>query len=104
MLSGLQEHDTHKLHPVLISFASSARIGLEIERLNDGRVVAMTPSSPNPWSGQVHLMASDRVQRLDLPLTAYMENVERFGQGSNELLQGAGLADSTGASTSTEGQ
>jgi len=87
MLSGLQEHDTHKLHPVLVSFNSAARIGLEIERLDDGRIVVMTPSSPNPWSGMVHIMAADRVQRLELPITAYMENVERFGQGTNELLR-----------------
>ena len=87
MLSGLQEHDTHKLHPVLVSFNSSARIGLEIERLDDSRVVVMTPGSPNPWSGMVYIMAADRVQRLNLPMTAYMENVERFGQGTNELLR-----------------
>ena len=89
MLSGLQEHDTHKLHPVLVNFNSAARIGLEIERLDDGRVVVMTPSSPNPWSGMVHIMAAERVQRLNLPITAYMENVERFGQGTSELLTAA---------------
>ena len=104
MLSGLQEHDTHALHPVLISFASSVRIGLEIERLDDGRVVAMTPSSPNPWSGQVHIVADDQVQRLGLPMSAYMENVERFGQGSNELLQSAGLAASTESLSPSEGR
>ena len=87
MLSGLQEHDTHTLHPVLITFNSAARIGLEIERLDDGRIVVMTPSSPNPWSGMVHIMAGDRVQRLNLSIMAYMENVERFGQGTNELLR-----------------
>ncbi len=32
-------------------------------------------------------MAPERVQRLDLPMTAYMENVERFGQGTNKLLR-----------------
>jgi uncharacterized membrane protein len=86
MLSGLQEHDTHALHTVLVTFNSASRIGLEIERLDDGRVVVMTPSSPNPWSGMVHIIDADRVQRLELPMTLYMENVERFGQGTNELL------------------
>jgi uncharacterized membrane protein len=87
MLSGLQEHDTHALHTVLVTFNSASRIGLEIERLDDGRVVVMTPSSPNPWSGMVHIIDADRVQRLELPMTLYMENVERFGQGTNELLR-----------------
>jgi uncharacterized membrane protein len=86
MLSGLEEDDTHTLYPVLVAFDSSARIGLEIERLDDGRIVVMTPSSPNPWSGMIHIVDAGRVQRLDLPMTAYIENVERFGQGTNELL------------------
>jgi len=95
MLSGLEEDDTHTLHPVLITFNSAARIGLEIERLDDGRVVAMTPSSPNPWSGMIHIVDAGRVQQIDLPMTAYMENVERFGQGTNELLRSTGSGSPT---------
>jgi uncharacterized membrane protein len=87
MLSGLQEDSTHQLNPVLATFYNAARMGLEIERLDDGRVVVMVPSSPNPWSGKVHIMAPEHVQRLNLPMTAYMENIERFGQGTNELLR-----------------
>jgi uncharacterized membrane protein len=86
MLSGLEEDDTHRLYPVLATFGDAARIGLEIERIEDGRVVVMTPSSPNPWSGLVHIMAPEHVQRLDLAMAEYMENVERFGQGMGELL------------------
>lgn len=70
MLSGLQEDDTHKLIPVLATFGDATRIGLEIERLDNGRVVVMVPRSPNPWSGEVHIMAPEQVQRLDMPMTA----------------------------------
>jgi len=87
MLSGLEEDDTHKLTPVLATLGNTARIGLEIERLDDGRVIVMAPRSPNPWSGEVHIMAPEQVQRLDMPMTAYMENIERFGQGTNEMLR-----------------
>ncbi len=87
MLSGLQEDDTHKLIPVLATFGGTARVGLEIERLDDGRVVVMVPKSPNPWSGEVHIMAPESVKCLDFPMAAYMENIERFGQGTNELLR-----------------
>lgn len=68
------------------------RIGLEIERLDDGRVVVMTPSSPTPWSLMIHIIDALRVQRLELSMTAYMENVERFGQGTNELFK-PGIGD-----------
>jgi hypothetical protein len=27
------------------------------------------------------------VQRLDLPMGAFIENIERFGQGTNQLLK-----------------
>ena len=37
MLSGLQEDDTNKLIPVLATFGGATRVGLEIERLDDGR-------------------------------------------------------------------
>jgi len=87
MLSGLEEDDTHRLYPVVVGFDDCARVGLEIERIDDGRVVVMTPSSPNPWSGLVHIVAPERVQRLDLPMSAFIENVERFGQGTGNLLR-----------------
>jgi uncharacterized membrane protein len=72
MLNGLEETDDYRLFPVLATFSSSARIGLEIDRLANGRFVVMVPNSPNPWSGMVNIMEADRVQRLDLPMTAYM--------------------------------
>ena len=95
MLSGLQADDNHRLFPVLATFDDAARIGLEIERIEDGRVVVMLPTSPNPWSGMVHIMAPEHVQRLDLPMTAYVENIERFGQATGELLRSIGGTDRT---------
>lgn len=89
MLSGFEETDDHRLYPVLATLASSARVGLEIDRLSDGRVVVMIPTSPNPWSGMVHILDEERVQRLDLPMAAFVENVERFGRGTEELLMAA---------------
>jgi uncharacterized membrane protein len=46
---------------VLATLGNTARIGLEIERLDDDRVIVMVPRSPNPWSGEVHIMAPDSV-------------------------------------------
>ena len=77
----------YKLIPVLPTFGGAAQVGLEIERLDDDRVVVMVPRSPNPWSGEVHIMAPEMVKCLDLPITAYMENIERFGQGTNEMFR-----------------
>jgi len=86
MLSGLHDDERYQLKPVFATMGSSTRIGLEIERLQDGRVVVFTPGAPNPWSGIVHILGAEQVQHLDVPITGYVENVERFGQGTNELL------------------
>jgi uncharacterized membrane protein len=86
VLSGLEEDDTDRLYPVLVTFDDGARIGLEIERLQNGQVVVMTPSSPNPWSGEVHIMEAGRIRRLDVPMRDYVQNVQRFGRGMGELL------------------
>ena len=86
MLSGLHDDEKYQLKPVLATFRSSQRIGIEIERLRDDRVVVFVPNAPNPWSGAVHLMAPDAVHRVDMDMPTYMENVERFGQGTDEIL------------------
>jgi len=86
MLSGLHDDEQYQLKPVMANFGSSQRIGLEIERLQDGRVVVFTPGAPNPWSGIVHIMSADAIEHLDMEMPVYMENVERFGQGTDELL------------------
>lgn len=86
MLSGLHDDERYKLKPVMADFGFSERIGLEIERLQDGRVVVFTPGAPNPWSGIVQIMSPDSVQRLEMEIPMYMENVERFGQGTDEIL------------------
>jgi len=86
VLSGLQSDDSGRLFPVLASFGPTARIGLEIERIRDGRVVVFFANAPNPWSGVVHIMAPEQVQRLDLPITAFVDHVEQFGKGADALL------------------
>lgn len=89
MLSGLRDGDSQHLFPVVATVGEVSQIGLEIERLDDGRVVVLIPTPPNPWSGKVSVMDADAVQRLALPLASYKENIERFGQGTRELLRAA---------------
>jgi uncharacterized membrane protein len=86
MLSGLHDDERYHLKPALVTMGTSTRIGLEIERLQDGRVVVFTPGAPNPWSGIVHILGAEQIRHLDIPITGYVENVERFGQGTDELL------------------
>jgi uncharacterized membrane protein len=68
-------------------FGDATRVGLEIERTEDGQVVVCFPRSPNPWSGEVLILPAARVRKLDLPMTWYVEYVERFGQDTDTALR-----------------
>ena len=88
MISGLSDTANQQLVPVLVEFGDAARVGLEIERTQDGRIVVSFPRSPNPWSGEVFILPAERVRRLDLPMAWYVEYVERFGQDTDVALRG----------------
>ena len=87
MVSGLSDASKRQLTPVLAVFGDAARVGLEIERTEDGQVVVCFPRSPNPWSGEVLILPEARVRQLDLPMTWYVEYVERFGQDTDTALR-----------------
>jgi len=55
-------------------------------RLSDDRVVVYIPNSPNPWTGEVHVVNSDQVERIDCPITTVIEPVEQLGGGSSKYL------------------
>jgi uncharacterized membrane protein len=52
-------------------------------------VVVYIPSSPNPWTGEVHVVSADQVERLDCPITTVIEHVEQLGGGSSRYLGAA---------------
>lgn len=85
----LTSPDTEGIHSVLVSIGSSSRVSIEIERVSKNRVVVYVPSSPNPWTGEVHIVSSDQVERLDCPITTVIEHVEQLGGGSSKYLGNA---------------
>ena len=86
----LTSPDTEGIHSVLVSFGHSSRVSIEIERVSKNRVVVYIPSSPNPWTGEVHVVNADQVERLDCPITTVIEHVEQLGGGSSRYLGAAG--------------
>ena len=47
--------------------------------------------APNPQSGSIHLLTSDRITPTHLPLAATLKCLKRLGAGSNPLLRGVSL-------------
>ena len=85
----LTSPDAEGIHAVLVSLGHSSRVSIEIERVSNDRVVVYIPSSPNPWTGEVHIVNSDQVERLDVPITIVIEHVEQLGGGSSRYLGAA---------------
>ena len=86
--TALKPDDDTDLKPVLVSFGSSARLGLEIERTGDNQSVVYFPGSPNAWSGIVQIVSSDQARYLDVPLMSVIERAEQLGHGTGKLLAG----------------
>ncbi|HEV7279349.1 MAG TPA: DUF502 domain-containing protein [Pirellulaceae bacterium] len=71
-----------RLRPVKVAFVDCMRLGLEVERSAEGLVTVYLPSSPDPWSGTVALVASDRVERIEVPYVEMMTSFEKLGADS----------------------
>lgn len=86
--STLNPDETAGLKPVLVSRGSTARVGLEVERIGDDRAAIYFPGSPNAWSGIVEIVPADQLEYIDEPMMAVIEHAERLGRGSHDMLTG----------------
>ena len=89
MTSILSPDQEQYLKPVIITMPSSARIGLEVGRMSGGRVVVFFPGAPSTWSGSVHLVEEERVERIDIPIQSVIEHTEQLGKNSEAILAGS---------------
>ncbi len=75
------------LHCLVVNFDESSFVAFEIERLSDGRVVIYIPDAPAPWTGSVHIVAAERVERLNVPVNTVMTYLQQMGRHSEDLMQ-----------------
>jgi len=83
-ISGVSSKES--LKPVLLEFDDNSQLGLEVERIEGGNTIVYVPSSPNPWSGSVLVMKSERVKPLNISFAQEIKLMHDFGQGANKLL------------------
>lgn len=86
--STLSPDETAGLKPVLVARGSTARVGLEVERIGDDRVAVYFPGSPNAWSGVVEIVPTDQLEYIDKPMMSIIEHAEQLGRGSHDMLAG----------------
>lgn len=75
------------MHPVLVAFDDHARIGFEIERTAAGdQATVYLPGSPDPWTGHVVHVISDRVKPLTINFHQATALCEQMGRGVSRIL------------------
>ena len=57
-----------------------------IEEFEDGRYTVFVPSIPTPLAGAVYILDRKRVHPLDVPFTAALRTISKWGSGSRELV------------------
>ena len=57
-----------------------------IEEFEDGRYTVFVPSIPTPLAGAVYILDRKRVHPLDVPFTAALRTISKWGSGSMELV------------------
>jgi uncharacterized membrane protein len=68
--------------PVLVQFDDYVQIAFETYREPAGRVAVYLPGAPNPWSGTIVYVSSERVEPLPMTLTDALRNIRSLGKGS----------------------
>ena len=82
--------DKKMAYPVVLArFDDAWQIGFRIEDLENGLVTVFVPDAPNPKSGTVYLVDSERVKSLDIAPTIAQECLRGLGVGSDALLRAA---------------
>ena len=77
-------------HPVVLAnVGGSWRIAVQTDVIGDDLVAVFVPNSPNPMSGGLFLIATDRVRPAGISLAAAMGCLRRCGTGSGVALRPA---------------
>ena len=78
-LVGVEGADRRKT--VVVRFEASSRVGFWMDTLPDGRVVVFLPNAPNAMTGELHLCPPDRVEVLEVSITAALDCLGCLGIG-----------------------
>lgn len=71
---------------VLAGEDGDLKLGIEIEHQADGYCTVFFPDPPDAKSGEVRLIHSTKVQRLDIPASKLIAIARKYGHGSASIL------------------
>jgi uncharacterized membrane protein len=73
------------LLPILVQFDDYVQVAFETQRERSGKVAVYLPGAPNPWSGAIVYVSSERVKHLPMTLTEGLSNIRSLGKGSKDI-------------------
>ncbi len=73
------------LKPALVRIGPATRVGMEVERDSDGRVIVYLPNSPDPWTGTVQVVSAEDVTAISGEYIDVMTSFEQLGRGMNHF-------------------
>lgn len=82
--AGDSQENTWK--PALVEIEDALVPAFIIEEFDDGRYTVFVPSVPTPFAGAVYILERHRVHPADVPFTAAIKTISRWGYGSKELV------------------
>jgi uncharacterized membrane protein len=85
--SMLSVDDAGDMVPVLVKFDDFWQMGFEVEKLDQERCLVFLPGAPDPWSGSVRVVLSNRITKLDTNITAVTIMMKALGKGSSQALR-----------------
>lgn len=83
----LSSKEAQDLVPIMARFDDSWQLAFEVERLQPDKVVIFLPGSPDPWSGSVAIVESERVTELKLGSLATTNILKKLGKGAAAVLK-----------------
>jgi len=74
---------------VLVHFDDQSQFAFEVERM-ESHVVVFLPGSPDPWSGAVSLVTTNRVQQLEVDFKTAVKSIRLLGRGAGQFARHVG--------------
>jgi uncharacterized membrane protein len=100
----VNQNDVVESHvPVFVTMAGGSRLGFEVERTDDGRVVVFLPNAPSAQSGFVMVFAADHVRPANIQRLKAVDLMQFHGMGMGKLLVAAEAEEQTGENKPAEG-
>jgi len=86
-----------QLKAVLVSFDDHQAIGYEVERTADGRAAVFLPGAPDPWTGNLAIVAPERVEAMAANVKQVNKSLTGIGTGMAGLLDAMAAGGDRGA-------